>query len=238
MGWKVSAKTLNTFTGRGEVSPDLSLRLPSRELTATVRELDGRGRKCLAFTTDIDYYTHAQRTTANKNFLASCRMEITLSTAWEQQPVLVLRDTDGATLEEQLPTLIRSLEIAEAEAQWARQEETRRAEIRKVRWGEVRKEAFTKVAYERNAERLREELVRRDAAAAMREYADEIDARSIELQAADAESTHEWADWIRRHAERTDPINGPLHLIDVTSCSHEELQPHMNGWSAYGPYRQ
>jgi hypothetical protein len=25
-------------------------------------------------------------------------------------------------------------------------------------------------------------------------------------------------------------------LEKVTSCSHEELQPHMYGWSTHGPY--
>jgi hypothetical protein len=27
-------------------------------------------------------------------------------------------------------------------------------------------------------------------------------------------------------------------LVQVASCSHEELQPHMNGWSTHGPYRR
>jgi hypothetical protein len=33
------------------------------------------------------------------------------------------------------------------------------------------------------------------------------------------------------------PLNGPLRLEEVTSCNHDELQPHMQGWSTYGPYR-
>ena len=45
------------------------------------------------------------------------------------------------------------------------------------------------------------------------------------------------AESIRQHAERTDPLNGPLRLEEVTSCSHEELQRHMRGWSTHGPYR-
>ncbi|NKZ71493.1 hypothetical protein GTA09_17945 [Rhodococcus hoagii] len=94
----------------------------------------------------------------------------------EQQPILSLRDTDEATLEEQLPTFIQRLEIFEAKAHWAREEKVRRAEIREVRWHEVRKEAFAALTQQRNAEKLRDELTRRDAAAAMRKYADEIDA--------------------------------------------------------------
>lgn len=136
-----------------------------------------------------------------------------------------------------MPALIRTLEIGEAEAEWSRKEEERRADIRKVRWEEVKKEAFVRVAYQRNAERLLAELDSRDAVAAMRAYADEIDARAAELEDLDAQAAREWADWIRQHAERTDPLNGPLHLAKVTSCSHEELQPHLNGWSTYGPYR-
>jgi hypothetical protein len=93
------------------------------------------------------------------------------------------------------------------------------------------------VAYQRNAERLLTELDSRDAAAAMRAYADEIDVHATELEASDAQAAREWAEWIRDHAERTDPLNAPLLLAKVTSCSYEELQPHMHGWSAHGPYR-
>jgi hypothetical protein len=58
----------------------------------------------------------------------------------------------------------------------------RRAEIREDRWEEVRKEAFARVGYERNAERLLAELDGRDAAAATRAYADAIDARAAALE--------------------------------------------------------
>jgi hypothetical protein len=81
-------------------------------------------------------------------------------------------------------------------------------------------------------------LPRRDTAAAMRAYADEIAVHAAELKASDAQAARERADWIRQHAERTDPLNGPLRLVQVTSCSHEELQRHMNGWSTHGPYRR
>jgi len=129
------------------------------------------------------------------------------------------------------------LEIGKAEAEWARKEEERRSDIRKERWEEVRKEAFVRVAYERNAERLRAQLDSRDAAAAMRAYAGQVDARAEALEAPDAQAAREWAAWIRAHAARTDPLNGALRVAKVTACSYEELQRHMNGWSAHGPYR-
>jgi hypothetical protein len=76
-----------------------------------------------------------------------------------------------------------------------------------------------------------------DAAAAMIAYVDEITAHAAELGAPGAAAALGWASWIRQHAELTNPLNGPLHVLEVTSCSHEELQPHMNGWSTHGPYR-
>jgi len=157
--------------------------------------------------------------------------------AWQDHTVLTQRDTGGATLEDLLPALIRVLETSEAEAQWARKEE-RRDGIRQARWEVVREEDFTKVAYERNAQRLGDELVRRDAAAAMTAYADEITAHADELDAPGAAAAREWAAWIRLHAERTNPLNGPLRVLAVTSCSHQELEPHMNGWSTYEPHQR
>jgi hypothetical protein len=71
----------------------------------------------------------------------------------------------------------------------------------------------------------------------MRAYADEIDARASAQEAPAARAARVWAEWIREHAERTDPLNGPLRLEEVSSCSHEELQLHMHGWSTHGPYR-
>ncbi|MGN2640661.1 hypothetical protein ACTD5D_31720 [Nocardia takedensis] len=238
MGWKVPAKAASTYTGREEAGADLSLKLPSQEIVVTVRELDERGRGGRAFTSDTDYYTREQRTRANRNFVGSGRLELTLTKAWEQQPILTLRDTREHTLDEQLPTLIRTLEIAEKEAEWKRKEEARRSKIRELRWEQVKKAAFVELAYERNAEQLRDQLTQRDAAAAMRDYADEIVARAARLEPSDAQAAHEWADWIRRHAERTDPIYGPLAVLRVESCGHEELQPHMNGWSTHGPFRR
>jgi hypothetical protein len=42
--WTVPAKVQTGYAGRGEPGPDLSIKLPSREILAAVRELDERGR--------------------------------------------------------------------------------------------------------------------------------------------------------------------------------------------------
>lgn len=237
-GWKVPEKVPNMSRRHGDPEPDLTLRLPSRELVVTIRELDLYGRRARAYITEMDYYpTRTERTRANKYFHASGRLDVTITPTWEDKAVLSLQDTAGGPLEEQLPTLIRQLEIAEAEADWARQEESRRSEIRKARWKEVKQEAFTKLTYERNTELLRDQLERREAAATMRTYADEVEARAKELDSPGSDEAREWAVWIRQHADSINPINGPLRILHVTTASHDELSPHMNGWSTHGPYR-
>ena len=128
--------------------------------------------------------TRAERTIASKSFSASGKLEVTPTRGWEQHPVLSQRDTGKSTLEDQLPALILSLEIDKAEADWARQEEERRSEIREERWKEVKREAFVQVAYQRDADRLVSDLARRDTAAAMRAYADEIAAHAAGLEAS------------------------------------------------------
>ena len=127
----------------------------------------------------------------NRSFTASGRLEVTLARGWEHHPVLSQRDTGKSTLEDQLPALIRVIEISKAEADWAQKEEGRRADIRKERWEEVKNEAFARVTHERNAERVLAELDRRNAAAAMRAYADEIDARAVALEDPAGREAHE-----------------------------------------------
>jgi hypothetical protein len=159
------------------------IRLPSREVRVTLGELDERGRPGLAFTTQTDYLTRTERTTVNKSFTASGRLEVTLTPGWERQPILISqRDAGRATAEDLLPALVRVLEVGEVEAEWAWKEGERGAAIRQDRWEEVKREAVVRVAHERNAERLLAELDSRDAATAVRTYADEIDARAAALE--------------------------------------------------------
>jgi hypothetical protein len=66
LGWSIPAKVQVGYAGRGESGPDLSIRLPSREVLVAVRELDERGHPGRAFITQTDYLTRTERTTVNK----------------------------------------------------------------------------------------------------------------------------------------------------------------------------
>jgi hypothetical protein len=63
----------------------------------------------------------------------------------------------------------------------------------------------------------------------LRAYVDEIAAHAAELEASDAQAAGEWADWIRQHAERTDPLNGPLRLVQV-ALMQSRRTPAPHGW--------
>ncbi len=135
MGWSAPAKVQGGYAGRSEPGPDLSIKLPSREFQVAIRELDERGRPGRAFITQTDYLTRTERTTVNKSFTASGRLEVTLTRGWEQHPVLSQRDTGRSTLEDRLPALIRLLEIDKTEAEWARKEEAPRGHPRGTQGG-------------------------------------------------------------------------------------------------------
>lgn len=79
MGWSAPAKVQVGYAGRGGPGPDLSIKLPSREFQVAIRELDERGRPGRAFITQTDCLTRTERTTVNKSFTASGRLEVTLT---------------------------------------------------------------------------------------------------------------------------------------------------------------
>jgi hypothetical protein len=56
------------------------------------------------------------------------------SEGWEQRPVLSQHDSGRSTREDQLPALIRALEIGEAEAEWARKEALEETAVRSLRY--------------------------------------------------------------------------------------------------------
>ena len=238
LGWKAPLKR-TYFSGRsGDTGPDLTIQLPSQELSIKIRELDQRGRRSEPYITESDYYTRTERTVANQSFQSSGRLKVTVSKVWQDQLIFSLQDTEDTTLEDQLPVLIRKLEIAEAEADWSGQEADRRSQIREIRWKEIEQEAFTKLTYQRNTEQLHDQLKRRQAVAEMRVYAQEIEAQAEQREEPEKQDALKWATWIRQYADRADPIIGPLRPLNITSAKSDELEPYMNGWSAYGPYRR
>jgi hypothetical protein len=93
MGWSAPAKVQVGYARRSEQGPDLAIKLPSCEILVAIRELDERGRPGHAFITQTDYLTHTERTTVDKSFTASGRLEVTLTRGWEQHPVLSQRDS-------------------------------------------------------------------------------------------------------------------------------------------------
>lgn len=236
--WKVPAQ--RPSGSRRDASPDLLISTPSQEVVVTIYELDGRGRPGRAFVEDFGYGygSREQRTVTNRHFGGSGRLMLTVHDRWGEKMITSVRESKNETLEEQLPAVLRTLDIAEAEDAWEREEETRRRAIREERWEEVKQEAFVQLAYQRNIEQLQQQLAHADDAARMRSYADSVEAHATTLGPSDEEAARGWAAWIRHHATSIDPLNGALRQLKVTEARHEDLQPFMHGWSAYGAYRQ
>ncbi|WP_340699060.1 hypothetical protein [Cellulosimicrobium funkei] len=153
-----------------------------------------------------------------------------------QPPVGSWSDEKKRTLEEQLPDLFRHLDIAAAETEWERQETERRRRLVQRRWAQVRAAAVEKYRYAKRADQLEAELERRESARQMRAYADEITAGAGDLDGEGQADACAWADWIREHASKTDPLNGArLRVPAFDHFKEADLEPWLGGWTSYRP---
>lgn len=238
VGWKVADKVSRSFGGNDiHSATDLEFRIGSTTYEVAIRETDAQNRRRSPspYVQEWDYYRgHTSKTVVNKAFAPSGRLTVTVTTGWGATDLFRLSDEPGAPLEDQLPVLIRKLELRVAEEKWEWQERERRQKIRQERGEEIRAAVVEKVRYERNTKQAVSQLKDRQTAAWLRDYADEVDVRAGQLDGEAAVAAGEWAKWLRDHADRVDPLEGELRVIHKIQATHEELQPHMQGWSTYG----
>ncbi|NTW38632.1 MAG: hypothetical protein HGA44_01895 [Cellulomonadaceae bacterium] len=145
------------------------------------------------------------------------------------------KDTKARTLDEQLPELMRTLDVAQAERDWESQETRRRQELKDARWKQVRATALEAYLYDMHAKRLEDELNRRDAVERMRAYADLVEVRSRDVDARRGAEALAWVGWIRSHAESIDPLEGAVRASPVGGVTDRDLQPYLAGWTPQGP---
>jgi hypothetical protein len=105
------------------------------------------------------------------------------------------------------------------------------AERRQQRWEEAMERARARHIEHHRADILADQVARWDRATSIRAYCD-----AIEQAHSDDGSAVEWIAWARAHADHIDPLDPPPTLPDPPSdVTAEDLQPFLDGWSAYGP---
>lgn len=235
LGWKVPSKAPNSYSRDNEAKVDLQLRIRSQIYEVKIWEADERNRHSRPYVEQWDHYAgRTSKTVANKDFIPSGRLHVSVSVGWDNRTLLQLGGTPGAPLENQLKVLLRKLEIHLAEEDWEHQERERRNRIRKERGDEVRAAAVERVRHERNAKRARDQLRDRQLANSLRQFAEEVADHAAGLAGEEHAAAVEWAAWLKRHAEEVDPLNGPLETVRQFNPTADELRPHMGDWSTYG----
>lgn len=241
--WTVHAYK-SGYYNRGDDSYDITIEIDRMSWNLLIRERNGRNaRDHRAYVSNYwDSYRNARpgetKMVRNREFEATGTLILELHKEDSHSSSLMWtwNDDKKRTLEEQLPSLFRRLDVAAAENDWERQEAERRRGLTQQRWAQIRAAAVEKYRYAKRAEQLEVELERRESARQMRAYADEITAQASDRNGEGRADARAWADWIRGHASKIDPLNAaelrPPTFDDFTDT---DLQPWLGGWTAYGP---
>lgn len=233
-GWGIDDRAPS---GHGERDPDLVLKLPIGRATATIYELDARDRRVSMYTERRDYSDpRVHVVTRNQRVEASGSLELAVAQEWGKETFAVARDHPGRPLEESLSELVHTLAVLAEEAKWAAAEEARRTHVRAERWTEVRAAAVLRVEEKKREEQLSSEMHRRETALRMLRYAAEVEEHATTMDPLAWAAAIRWAQWIRQHAVRTDPLDDRLQLLEVSDATPTELEPYMGQWSPFGPH--
>jgi hypothetical protein len=146
-------------------------------------------------------------------------------------------DRKRSKLEDVLGIVLRELETRTVEEKQRKLDEKRAKEERRIRWEAAMATAREKAAQAHFATILREQARQWQDAHALRQYCDALERRLnvAAEESVDVESARSWLRWARGYAETLDPLTELPTMPPGLAFEPEELKPHLNGWSPYGP---
>ncbi|MFJ9357027.1 hypothetical protein [Streptomyces mirabilis] len=146
-------------------------------------------------------------------------------------------DRKRSKLEDVLWIVLRELETRAVEERQRQLDEKHAREERRIRWEAAMAAAKDKAAQARFGTILREQARQWQEAHALRQYCDALE-RRLNVAAeenVDVKSARAWLRWARDYAETLDPLTELPTMPSGLAFEPEELKPHLNGWSPYGP---
>jgi hypothetical protein len=161
---------------------------------------------------------------------ATGRLQMQLVTGYSRRSAK-WADRKTTTLEEELPALLREIEVRAVEDERRRHEEKHKAAERELAWQAAMKKARERHAENYRSETLRAEIAQWSEAQRIRAYCS-----AIESSHPDVSETLEWIAWARSHADALDPLQtAPRMPAAPESVQPEDLRPFLDGWDPYGP---
>jgi hypothetical protein len=164
---------------------------------------------------------------------ATGRLQMQLVTGYSQRSAK-WADRKTTTLEDELPELLREIEMRAVEDEHRRRAEKRKAAERERAWQAAMKKARERHAENNRSEILSSEVAQWSEAQRIRAYCS-----AIESSYPNVSKTLEWIAWARSHADALDPLQtAPRMPALPESVQPDELRPFLDGWNPYGPNRR
>lgn len=145
-------------------------------------------------------------------------------------------DRANRSLEDQLPELLRELEIRSAEDAHTKKQKEKEEQRRRQRWEVAMQEAKQRLHQHERATHLHQQAQDWAKATQIRRY---LTAMEEAVSTIDDEQQRsicaEWLEWSRTYVEALDPLNTAPVPPPMRDPEAEELKPFLKGWSPYGP---
>ena len=174
----------------------------------------------------------------NKAFEPTGVIEIEITVGVHGPQQTRFRDGKRRSLDEQLPSLLRQIEIQHREDEAARNAQERQKRLRRERWEAAMAQARLDIQEHHRATILDDQVQRWQRARAYEDYIHALAARTAELhdpaQRAGAEA---WIEWATRYVHSVDPANDTIGMPQPVKHTDADLAPFLHGWNPYGPER-
>jgi hypothetical protein len=200
-----------------------------------LRELGRQGGASLPFT--------AHRTlprwqaVRHAEFVPTGILQLTIGSGYrrDSRPA-EFKDTSKASLEDQLPALLRELEIRAREDAHRRLQEERQAEQKRRRWERAMEQARHEFHEAARIEELTRQLEAWRLANDLGQYLSAMREKIATITNKSARAAAEnWLAWVGQYHKTIDPLASSLEMPPERTPSREDLRPFLRGWSPYGP---
>jgi hypothetical protein len=146
-------------------------------------------------------------------------------------------DGKRRTVEEGLAAVLQETETRAVEDRQRQIDEERAEAERKQRWEQAMQAARQKATETHYSQLLDAQIQRWRRANELRAFSEALEHRLANPRPDDEDlsSAREWLRWINQHIAHHDPIEHPPPMPNPPEFNKEDLTPHLNGWSPYGP---
>ncbi|WP_131886610.1 hypothetical protein [Dietzia cinnamea] len=134
-----------------------------------------------------------------------------------------------------LAQILQEIELRTAEAEVRRIERERQEREKRQRWEQAIEVARQRYAEHHRAHVLTEQMDRWRRTQELDQYLAAMRVRAQALPVDEQSGAQQWIAWAQQHRDAIDPLTGTLATPSTPDPKPKDLQPHLDGWSPYGP---